>query len=132
MITKNSTIFIIEDDKPYGALLQRHLKNLGFQNVVIFHDEEQCLNNMHQHPKVLISDYNLNYMSGLRLIEEAREKSTGFYSILLSGVYNQEHYAYDMSSHNIDKYIMKGDDELQKLSQTLDNFMNPTFSIHLY
>lgn len=132
MITKSSLIFIVDDDKPYGNLLLTYLKKSGFQHVELFHDENQCLNNMEQHPEVLISDYNLNYMSGLKLIREARKISSGFYSILLSGAFHKEQYKDDMSLHNVDKYILKGDDELGKLSETLDNFMDPVYKVQYY
>ncbi len=132
MLTKESTIFIVEDDKPYGILVQFYLRKLGFQNVELFHDEEQCLNNMDKHPKVLISDYHLNYMNGMKLIEKARKKSSGFYSILLSGSYHKEKYSNDMSLRKIDKYIMKGDNELDKLHETLSGLMDPVYNLQFY
>ena len=132
MITKKSLIFIVDDDKPYGNLLSAYLRKAGFQHIELFHDEGQCLNNMGQHPEVLISDYNLNYMSGLKLIQEAREISPGFHSILLSGAFHKEHYSDDMPLDKVDKYIMKGDNELEKLSETLESFMDPGNRIQYY
>jgi DNA-binding NtrC family response regulator len=132
MISKDSMIFIIEDDQPYGVLIQYHLKYLGFQNVLLFHDETQCLNNMDKCPEVLISDYHLNYMSGLKLIEEARKKTSGFYSILLSGEYDKARYSDDISLNKIDKYLIKGENELEKLSEVLNSLMNSKHHVQFY
>jgi DNA-binding response OmpR family regulator len=132
MITKDSTIFVVEDDKPYGILIQCYLRKLGFQHIFLFHDEKECLDSMDQYPEVLISDYHLNFMSGLKLIQEARKISSGFYSVLLSGAFHKEKYSNDMPLHYIDKYIMKGDNELQKLSETLNTFMNPMYNAQFY
>lgn len=121
MITKNSLIFIVEDDKPYGNLVRSFLKKSGYEHVTLFHDERDCLNNLSQHPEVIISDYHLNYMSGLKLIQEARKKSSGFYTILLSGAYHIEKFSDDIPVQKVDKYIIKGENEFQILTETLND-----------
>lgn len=132
MITENSTIFIIEDNKFYGVAVKNHLKKLGFKNVVLFHDEIQCLNSMHQGPEVLISDYQLNHMNGLKLFEEAKKKSSGFYSILLSRNYENEKHSNDMPIRYINRYIKKDGEELNKLSEVLSNYLDPAYNVQYY
>jgi ActR/RegA family two-component response regulator len=132
MFTKDSLIFLIDDDEPYGKLIQTHIQRQGFGNVVLFQDERSCLLNIIQHPHVLITDYHLNYMSGLKLIEQARKIIRSFYSILLSGVYHNEIYSDDMSIRNVDKYIIKGENDLNQLSETLHNFLIPECCYQFY
>ncbi len=131
MITKNSLIFILEDDKAYGILIQNCLKKSGFQKVVLFQDENLCLNNMAKHPRILISDYHLNYMSGLQIIKMAKEENKGLYTILLSGDYHKEKFSND-SLQEIDKYIMKGDHEFEVLVKTLNNLTDQQYDENFY
>jgi FixJ family two-component response regulator len=132
MFTKESLIFVVDDDVPYGKLVQTYIKRQGFQNVTFFQDEKICLRNMEHNPQVLIADYHLNFMSGLKLIEKARKICHGIYSILLSGAYNKEIYSDDMSIRNVDKYIIKGDRDLDQLTKTLENFLIPGCSYQFY
>jgi len=132
MFAKDSLIFVVDDDVPYGKLVQTYIKRQGFENVTFFQDERSCLRNMKDNPQVLIADYHLNFMSGLKLIERAREICRGIYSILLSGVYHKELYSDDMSIRNVDKYIMKGENDLNHLSETLHNFLIPGCSYQFY
>ena len=132
MFTKDSLIFIVDDDEPYGKLIQIFLGRQGFRNVTFFQDEKSCLQNMIKCPEVLITDYNLNIMSGLKLIEKARKFCHGIFSILLSGVYHKEAFSDDHSIGDIDKYIIKDNDALNELSRTLDSFLIPGYNYQYY
>ncbi len=127
MITNRSLIFIIEDDIPYGRMLQTYLRKKGLENVKLFHDEKHLLDNMEQKPEVLIADYHLNYLNGLKVIEEARKVSKTFYSVLLSGAVHRERHTNDISMVHIDKYIKKGENEMQQLFDVMDELMNPEY-----
>lgn len=132
MITKNSLIFILEDDKAYGILIQNFLKKSGYQKVVLFQDENLCLNNMTKRPKILISDYHLNYMSGLQIIKKVKEKNSGLYTILLSGAYHKEKFSNDMPLREVNKYILKGDHEFEELVKTLNNLVDQYYDENFY
>ncbi len=132
MITENSIIFFIEGTKYYGSTVQNYLKEAGFKNVIVFQNEMDCLQNMELRPEVLISDYQLNCMTGLKLFEEAKKKSSGFYSVLISGSYDRLKYNTDMPLRFIDQYIRKDGDELIKLTETLYDFMDPAYNVQFY
>ncbi len=132
MVTKNSIIFIIEDNELYGKAVQSFLRSIGFRNVIWFQDERHCLHSMGNRPEVLILDYQLNYMNGLDLLKEARKKSSGFFSILLSGTFDRLKYNTGMPLPFFDRYIRKDGQEFKKLSETLDNFMDPAYNIQFY
>lgn len=126
MITENSIIFFVEVNELYGKSMQGFLRKIGYGNVIWFRDERHCLLCMDQSPEVLILDYHLNYMTGLKLLEEAKKKSFGFYTILLSGTFDNVKYNNEMSLHHIDRYIRKNGYEFKKLAETLSDFMNPS------
>jgi DNA-binding response OmpR family regulator len=124
MLTKSSLIFIVDDNLYYGKMILYHLKNQGFENVILFSDENKCLDNFKKKPRLLISDYHLKEMNGLQLIQKARGVYQGFYTILLSGSYYEEDFNNNVILHEIDKYIIKGQDELQILADTLNDWIN--------
>jgi DNA-binding response OmpR family regulator len=132
MITENSIIFYVEDNKLYGKVVQSFLKKLGYGNVIWFQDERHCLHCMDQGPEVLILDYELNYMTGIKLLEEAKKKSLNFYTILLSGTFEKVKHINDMPLHYIDRYIRKNGYELKRLADTLNDFMNPSSKLRFF
>ncbi len=124
MLTKSSLIFIIDDNLYYGKIILHHLKNQGFENIILFNDENKCLDSFKEQPSLLISDYHLKDMDGLQLVEKAREVHTEFYTILLSGSYYDEDFNNKIVLQHIDKCIIKGHDELQKLTNTLNDWID--------
>ncbi len=126
MVTNDSLIYILEDDRPYGALMQQYLNKQGFKQIILFHDENNCLTNLDKHPSILITDYHLNYMSGLKVIQEARKVNPDIYTILISGAYHKAKYSDDIPLQKIDKYIIKDNNELQELSKFLFALMDKT------
>jgi len=123
MFTKDSLIFIVDDDIPYGKLVEMHLRRQGFRNVTFFDDEGICLQNLIYNPHVLITDYHLKYMSGLKLIVQAKIIVRRLYAILLSGAYHKELYSDDISIRDIDKYIIKGENDRTQLTEILNDFL---------
>ncbi len=132
MITKNSLIYIVDDDKIYGTLLKKYISRLGFENIVLFSDENLCLKNLSNKTELIISDYNLNYMTGLNLLQKAKKKYSNLYSILLSGAYHKGKYTNEMPINKIDSYLVKGQNEFAQLSEILEKLTDAFQSEHYY
>ena len=121
-VMANSTlIFIIDDDKDYGATVKAGLATKHFENVAFFTDEAECLKNMARKPKVLITASRLKSLSGLQLIKKARAIYPNFISILLSSDFQKDSYKiYDERFLlYVDKYIIKGMDDLEEIIETV-------------
>lgn len=132
MFTKNSLIFVVEDDIPCGKLVQYYLLKNGFKKVILFEDEKACLANMSLEPKVLITDYRLKNLNGLRLVQKAKKLYPGFHCILLSGMSYREIFT-DRSSHpEVDKFIMKGLNSLQEVYNTLCTWLHEQYIEQYY
>ena len=57
-------IFIVEDDKWYGEMLEYHLKLNPEYEIVRFTNGKDCLANLHRKPFVVTLDYTLPDMTG--------------------------------------------------------------------
>jgi DNA-binding NtrC family response regulator len=121
----NNLIFIIDDDLGYGRYVQARLAQNKYTNVHLYEDEKACLKDMKKFPAILIVDYHLKEMSGLQLIQKAKNIYPDFYSILLSGEYHNTQSTNVMDERflaYIDKYIIKGMNDMEELFEALDDY----------
>jgi len=121
----NNLIFIIDDDLGYGRYVQARLAQNKYTNVHLYDDEKAFLKDMKKFPAILIVDYHLKAMSGLQLIQKAKNIYPDFYSILLSGEYHNTQNASVMVERflaYIDKYIIKGMNDMEELFEALDDY----------
>ena len=132
MHINNSLIFAVEDDIPYGKLIQYCLVKNGYKNVKVFTHEKKCLDSFKQHPDILITDYRLKSMDGLKLIQKARRIYPDFYCILLTGMPQDEISRLRISKYCIDKYIRKDLKSMQELIRILDYYIQSQYVEHYY
>ena len=101
-------ILLVEDDNHIGRIVELALPELGipYEFVTVLSAEEG-LELWQQRPfDVLVTDYNLRGMNGIRLIEELR--SLGFHSpTLLVTAYDSLDLRREARNLNIDAYITK-------------------------
>jgi DNA-binding NtrC family response regulator len=125
MPEKNNLIFIVEDDVPFGKLIQYYLKRNGFKNVVLFAQANKCLDSFRYHPEIVITDYRLKSYNGLKLIQKAKKIYADFYCILLSGYQEEDIFEAKISKQNVDIFIRKELDCVHKLIRTVNNYFYP-------
>jgi len=132
MSKKNSLIFVVEDDIPFGKLIQYYLMKHGYKNMIVYTHENDCLDNFKRHPDVLITDYRLKCMDGIKLIQKAKKIYPDFYCILLSGMQYDEIFVNGISGQYIDKYIRKGLYSMNELVHTLDHCLHTQYVGQFY
>jgi two-component system chemotaxis response regulator CheY len=72
-VDKNMPILIVDDYKTMLRIIRNLLKQLGFNNVDEATDGSQALQKMRDKPfNLVISDWNMEPMSGLQLLKEVR------------------------------------------------------------
>jgi len=101
-------IFIVEDDKWYGEILQYHLSLNPDYQITRFMNGKDCLNQLHQKPDLITIDYSLPDMNGAELLKKVQQVSPGMPVIVISG---QEDIAtaIDLYKKGISDYIVKDD-----------------------
>lgn len=68
-------IFIVEDDFSYAKVIRHTLEKKNYLNIKVFYSGEDCLQNMHLKPDIVLLDYRLgdnkkDGMDVLRLIKK--------------------------------------------------------------
>jgi len=101
-------IFIVEDDKWYGEILQYHLSLNPDYQITRFMNGKDCLGQLHQKPDLITIDYSLPDMNGAELLKKVQQASPGTPVIVISG---QEDIAtaIDLYKKGISDYIIKDD-----------------------
>lgn len=82
---KNSlVVFVVEDDNFYNSVLTTYLNLKGFKTYSFLSGEE-CLQNIHLQPDIILLDYILSGMNGLEVMKLIKPKSPNAEIIFLSG-----------------------------------------------
>ena len=78
-------IFILEDDRWYGAMLEHHLSLNPDYQVSKFENEKDFLKAMYESPDVVTLDYSLSEMDGNQVLKKIKEISPETEVIIISG-----------------------------------------------
>lgn len=127
----NIKIIILDDDLFFGTLINRFLTNLGYENVVHYMNEKECLENLPLDEQcVYIMDQELEVASGIDIMKEIQTINKKAVFIFLSG---QEycHIAIKAIREGAIDYIEKNKSTLLELKRLLDDLNsngNPGYS----
>ena len=63
-------IFIVEDEPFFANLINYDLEANYYKGIKVFFTGEECIENLHLKPKVVILDHSLPGMSGLEVLQQ--------------------------------------------------------------
>jgi DNA-binding NarL/FixJ family response regulator len=116
-VTKN--IFIVDDDEMLQTALEDYLSRKTPHNIYCFSTGEECINNLHLLPDIIIIDYYLNTVNkdaanGLQTMQTIKRKYNNIHFIMLS---SQERYGIALQSlqKGVEQYIIKDEDAFEKI-----------------
>ena len=107
-------IYILEDDRWYGAILEHHLSNNPNYQVLKFEKERDFFNAMYDVPDVVTLDYSLKEMDGGQVLQRIKEISPTTEVIIISGQRDVATAVQLLKAGSFD-YIVKDDDTIERL-----------------
>ena len=107
-------IYILEDDRWYGAILEHHLSNNPNYKVFKFEKERDFFNAMYEVPDVVTLDYSLKEMDGGQVLQKIKEISPTTEVIIISGQRDVATAVQLLKAGSFD-YIVKDDDTIERL-----------------
>jgi len=107
-------IYILEDDRWYGAILEHHLSNNPNYQVLKFEKERDFFNAMYDVPDVVTLDYSLKEMDGGQVLQRIKEISPTTEVIIISGQRDVATAVKLLKAGSFD-YIVKDDDTIERL-----------------
>jgi DNA-binding NtrC family response regulator len=65
--------FIVDDDPYWTAMLNQILSDVGFNNISLFSNGKDCINNLDQNPGLIFLDYQMADMDGLEVLQKVKQ-----------------------------------------------------------
>lgn len=117
-------IFFIDDDKMILNLLEYTFQSRQDYQVVTYTTGEECLENLHQNPRLIVLDHILtgrpgeNKLSGLETLKEIRKFSTDVPVVVLTGQ-GDDTVLSEFMEHGANRYLTKDDFFIDSLIETI-------------
>ncbi len=119
-------IFIVEDDMLVATVVRQALSKYEKFELTHFETAEECINNMHLGPDIVVIDYNLPGMDGLTLMNTVKNINQQTMVVICSGQESVE-IVINCYKNGANDYILKDENMIINLENTLNNLtMNVT------
>jgi DNA-binding NtrC family response regulator len=126
---KYSLVFLVDDDETILDALENHLQREKIRNVMLrkFSNGEQCLQELHQKPDIIILDYylnskNKNAMNGIEVLKKIKSSSRNTEVLMLSGQDSLE-VAVNCIKNGAHDYITKNESAFVRATHLLKNLV---------
>lgn len=117
-------IFFIDDDKVILNLLEYTFQSRRDYDVVCYKTGEECLENLHQNPNLIVLDHILESMdedslNGLETLKEIRKVNKEVPVVILTGQ-GDDQLLSEFMENGADKYLTKDDYFINSLIETIE------------
>lgn len=122
-LNKTDKLFIVDDDALTANLYAQHLKNLGYNDVQLFDNGQDCLNALIEEPTIILLDHQMENLSGMEVLQKVKRFDPNIYVVFISG---QEDIAtaVDALKYGAFDYIIKGQNDLKAIEEVLIKIKN--------
>jgi DNA-binding NarL/FixJ family response regulator len=124
----NKFIFFVDDDKMILNLLEYTFKNQDDYDVVCFSSGEECLENLHQKPALIVLDFYFNKqgarrMNGLETLKKIRQQNSEVHVIMLSSQ-NDKQLIDELLRNGASSFISKDDYFVDSLKEAIQGIIS--------
>lgn len=116
--SKTDKIFIVDDDQLISNLYGQYLSNIGYGDVSIFDNGQDCINQLIQEPQVIFLDQNMDYLNGIEVLRKIKRFDPNIYVVFISGQEDMK-TAIDSLKYGAFDYIIKGKKDLERIEEVL-------------
>jgi DNA-binding NtrC family response regulator len=107
--------FIVDDDFFCANLYNQYLTNMDYNDVTLFANGSDCINNLHQNPDIIFLDHNMEDITGFEVLKKIKRYNPNIYVIMISGQENIK-TAVDALKFGAFDYVIKGNDVNEKIA----------------
>lgn len=129
MSQHNKLVYVVDDDPMQVQMMSDHLKEKFGFDVRGFSTGEEAVNNLPNHPDIVVLDYYLNSVkadarNGSEILQFIKKEFPNIQVIMVSGQDSME-VAVDTMTYGAADYVVKGDNQFIKLSHAVEKlFVN--------
>ena len=117
-MTKDDLVFIVDDDPVFSNVLKFFLLDRGFENIEIYDNGSEYINNLFKLPKLVLQDYHVSDKSGKELLEHTLSFDPDIIVVVVSSQQDVELAVETMRLGAFD-YLIKNEDLKDKLDKIL-------------
>ena len=112
-------VFLVDHDLITLNKYRQGLENIGYKDIHLFLNGVICINNLHLKPFIIFLNHPIDESSGFDVLKKIRQHYPNIYVVIMS---NQENVnlAVDVVRNGAFDYIVKGDNEISKMSQVIE------------
>ncbi len=122
---KNPLIYIVEDSIVYKDLIVGYLQSKNLKNIKVFKTGEECLNEIHLKPDIIVLDYSYEGISGLEIMKKVSIERPEIDFIFLSSQ-NEINVAIKIMKLGAADYIIKNEQAPYRLVGSIEQLLAKT------
>src|SRR5450432_1172294 len=116
----NANIFLVDDDAMCLNLYQQFLKQLGYTNVRLFDNGNDCLESLDTvNPDIIFLDYNMDELNGIDVLKQIKKFNPAITVLFISGQEDIE-VAVNAMKHGALDYIVKSSLNTEKMKKIME------------
>jgi DNA-binding NtrC family response regulator len=120
----NATIFLVDDDAMCLNLYQQFLKQLGYTNVRLFDNGNDCLESLDTvNPDIIFLDYNMDELNGIDVLKQIKKFNPAITVLFISGQEDIEVAVNAMKQGALD-YVVKSSLNPEKMKKIMERIEN--------
>ena len=123
-----ATIFLVDDDVLCLNLYSQFLKQLGYNNVRLFDNGNDCLASLDEfNPDIVFLDYNMDELNGIDVLKQIKKFNPSVTVLFISGQEDIE-VAVNTIQHGALDYIVKSSLSTEKMKiimERIESLMAP-------
>jgi two-component system response regulator AtoC len=118
-------IFVVEDNELYAKMMKHHLSLNPDNEVQVFHDGKECLDNLYLKPNVIFLDYSLPEFTGIEVLRKIKQRHPEMPVVIVSG---QEDVstAVELLREGAYDYIVKDENAKDRMWKATNNIRENT------
>jgi len=120
-INRDPLIFIVEDDPMYSGMIESHLEQ-EYSLITVYSSAEECIDNLHRRPDIIIMDYHLDSMNGLEATKNIKAVNPDIQVILVSSQ-EQLQVAVNTLKYGAYDYVMKDEAALFRIKSLINKIL---------
>ena len=110
MTPRRLKVFVIDDDAILSEVIEKRLRQAGFEDIKVFGDAETGLSALKQSPDFVILDFSLPGLNGLDTLKRIKNQRSGTEVIIHTSLQDDKLYEKCLK-HGVIAFLSKSDDD---------------------